>query len=217
MTQRDDILDCACELYLHEGLDGLKMRRLAEEVGVTPGALYRHYEGKDEVLLDLVGRAHETLLRYLMRALEGDGPAERMRKAEEAYLDFALRERRMYEVYYATPDLIGIDELPDETARRARSIRQFWQDRVAECVDAGLLRETAAWELGLALWSHAHGLLSLYHRGLIEMDEGAFRETFFRSRLLALRGVAREEAYGRLERVWTEGGGALKRDPLPDP
>jgi len=204
MTQRDEILDCACRLYLDEGPEGLKMRRLADEVGVTPGALYRHYEGKDEVLLDLVGRAHETLLGHLTRALRGDSPGERMRLAEEAYLDFALQEARLYEVYYATPELMGIDELPEETEDRARAIQQFWQDRVSECVEAGLLRDRDPCELGLTLWSHTHGLLSLYHRGLLDMEEPEFRELFLSSRLLAFRGVAPEEAHGRLKEVWSE-------------
>lgn len=202
MTQREEILDCACRLYLDEGPDGLKMRRLAEEVGVTPGALYRHYEGKDEVLLDLVGRAHETLLRYLTRALREGSPAERMRAAEAAYLDFALEEERLYEVYYATPELIGIEELPEETADRARAIRQFWKDRVTECVETGLLRDRPPGELGLTLWSHAHGLLSLYHRGLLPLDEEEFREAFTEARLLALRGAAPAGAHGRLAEVW---------------
>jgi len=206
MTQRDEILDCACDLYLEEGPDGLKMRRLADEVGVTPGALYRHYDGKEEMLLDLVGRAHETLLGHLTRALRGDSPAERMRLAEEAYLDFALGEARLYEVYYATPELIGIDELPEATEDRARAIQQFWQDRVSECVDAGLLRDRDPCELGLTLWSHAHGLLSLYHRGLLDMEEPEFRELYLSSRLLALRGVAPEGAHDRLEELWSEAG-----------
>lgn len=205
MTRRDEILDSACRLYLAEGPEGLKMRRLAEEVGVTPGALYRHYESKEEVLLDLVGRAHETLLGYLTRALQGGSPAERMHMAEEAYLDFALREARLYKVYYATPELIGIEALPEETAGRARAIQQFWQDRVAECVDAGLLRERDPCDLGVTLWSHAHGLLSLYHRGLLGVEEPEFRELFMNSRLLALRGVAPDEAHGRLEEVWRDG------------
>jgi len=204
MTQRDEILDCACEIYLDEGPEGLKMRRLADEVGVTPGALYRHYDGKEAVLLDLVGRAHETLLQHLTRALRGGSPAERMWMAERQYLEFALEEPRLYEVYYATPEVMGVDELPEEAAGRARAIQQFWEDRVSECVEAGLLRERDPCQLGLTLWSHAHGLLSLYHRGMLGVEEQEFRELFLESRLLALRGVAPESAHDRLERAWGE-------------
>lgn len=204
MTQRDEILDSACELYVEEGPDGLTMRRVADEVGVTPGALYRHYDGKEAVLQDLVGRAHGTLLQHLIRALRGGSPAERMWLAEREYLEFALEEPRLYEVYYATPELMGVDELPEETATRARAIRQFWEDRVSECVEAGLLRDREHGALGLTLWSHAHGLLSLYHRGMLGVEAAEFRDLFLRSRLLALRGVAPESAHDRLEAVWGE-------------
>ena len=200
MTQRDDILEAARDIYLAEGPDGLTMRALADEVGVTAGALYRHYESKQDVLLDVVEEAQEAMLRYLTRALEGATPEERARMASEAYLDFALEQRRLYEVLYATPELIGLEKLPEEEADRARAIRQFWRDRVAECVDVGLLegggREPG--EVGATLWAHSHGLISLYHRGLLDMDEEAFRQLFRASRRRTLAGVATGEHRARL-------------------
>lgn len=190
MTARDDILEAARELYLSEGPEGMTMRRLADRVGVTAGALYRHYEGKQDVLLDVVQEAQKTWLGYLTRALEGETPWERMSRASRAYLDFALEQRRLYEMLYATPEVIGFEELPEEESARARAIRQFWRDRVAECMEAGLLEGASPEEVGVTLWSHAHGLISLYHRGLVEMEEERFRELFEASRRRVLEGLA---------------------------
>ncbi|NIP56498.1 MAG: TetR family transcriptional regulator, partial [Gemmatimonadetes bacterium] len=66
--QREQILACACDLYLKGGLEGVSMRRLAREVGVTAPAIYRHFEGKEDVLLGVVGEAYKTLAQYLHRA-----------------------------------------------------------------------------------------------------------------------------------------------------
>lgn len=198
MTKRDEILEAAREVYLAEGPEGLTMRRLADEVDVTPGAIYRHYEGKREVLLEVVAEAQRTMLEYLTRALEGETPLERVRLANEAYLDFALEQRRLYEVLYATPELLGLEDLPDEARDRARAIRQFWQDRVTECVDAGLLEADEPRTTGLTLWAHSHGLISLYHRGMLDVDEEAFRRVFRASRRRALVGVATPEHARRL-------------------
>lgn len=197
MTARSEILEAARELYLSEGPDGLTMRRLADRVGVTAGALYRHYDGKQDVLLDVVEEAQKTMLEYLTRALEGETPRERMALADRAHLDFALEKRRLYEVLYATPEVIGYDELPEDESARARAIRQFWRDRVAECMEAGLLEGGSPEEVGVTLWSHSHGLISLYHRGLVDLDEEAFRELYRTSRRRALLGPA---------------GGALRRE-----
>jgi AcrR family transcriptional regulator len=40
----------ALELSDREGIDGLSMRRLAQELGVTPMALYFHFHSKDELI-----------------------------------------------------------------------------------------------------------------------------------------------------------------------
>jgi len=51
---REDIVRAAMRLADSEGLDGLSMRRLAEALGVTPMALYRHVSNKDEILAEVV-------------------------------------------------------------------------------------------------------------------------------------------------------------------
>lgn len=175
-NQREQILSCACELYLSEGMEGFSMRKLADRVGVTAPALYRHYEGKEALLLDVVSEAYGMLAAELYQALEAATPLERFRRAGDLYLDFALAQPRMYEVLYAYPEFLGMVELPEETAAHACAIHQFWNDRVRECQEAGLLKtEFTPEEIGTTLWGHAHGLISLYLRGMIEADEEAFR------------------------------------------
>jgi AcrR family transcriptional regulator len=54
---RERVLDTAIELADREGVEGLSMRRLANELGVVPMALYKHIANKDELLdgmLDVV-------------------------------------------------------------------------------------------------------------------------------------------------------------------
>ena len=198
MTTRSEILEAARELYLAEGSEGLTMRRLAERVGVSAGALYRHFDGKQDVLLDVVEEARKINLSYLTRALEGESPWERMSLAYEAYLDFALEQRRLYEVLYAAPGAIGHEELPEEESARARAIHQFWRDRVAECMETGLLVGPSPEEVGVSLWAHAHGLVALFHGGLLEMDEACFRELFRASRRRTLTGMAGEPLLAEL-------------------
>jgi AcrR family transcriptional regulator len=50
---RERILDAAMAVLDREGLDGLSMRRVAEELGAGPASLYWHVASK-ELLLDLV-------------------------------------------------------------------------------------------------------------------------------------------------------------------
>jgi AcrR family transcriptional regulator len=55
--RRDRVLEAACALADAGGLEALTMRRLGEELGVGPMALYRHVRNKDDMvdgLVDLV-------------------------------------------------------------------------------------------------------------------------------------------------------------------
>ncbi|WP_020495945.1 TetR/AcrR family transcriptional regulator C-terminal domain-containing protein [Sciscionella marina] len=56
MSRRDEVLEAALELLDEVGLDALTTRRLAERLGVRPGALYRHFASKRALLDAMVER-----------------------------------------------------------------------------------------------------------------------------------------------------------------
>jgi AcrR family transcriptional regulator len=183
--QRDEILRCACALYHSEGIDGFSMRKLAKCVGCTAPALYRHFESREEVMQAVVAEAYRMFTQYLYRALEGATPVERFIRAGRAYFDFAMEQQAMYEIIYMPTEVIGAHNLEEGVRDQACAIGQFWTDRVRECVDAGYLADGDPFAISTTLWGHAHGLISIYHRGLLgHMDKDTFRhvmqESFFR-------------------------------------
>jgi len=71
---REPIITAATAALRAHGLAGLSMRRLAQELGVQPGALYYHVASKQ----DLVAAAGESIL-----AAAGEVSADPARAAEE--------------------------------------------------------------------------------------------------------------------------------------
>ncbi|MDZ7779546.1 MAG: TetR/AcrR family transcriptional regulator [Gemmatimonadota bacterium] len=194
--QRSNILAHACDLYLAEGLDGFSMRKLARAVGVTAPALYRHFESREAVLADVVREAHRAFTAYLYRALEGRTPEERLTRAGEGYLEFALQQPRWYQMVFIAPDQIGQETLPDDIEAQGCAIHQFWVDRLRECMDAELLAPADPVDVGLTLWAHAHGLIKLYQNGHFQMNEDEFRELYRASGARIMMGIA-TDAYRR--------------------
>ena len=190
--QREKILGCACELYLRDGLRGFSMRKLARGVGVTAPALYRHYESREQVLADVVRHAFRDFTATLYRALEGRTPEERLIRAGEGYLDFALKHARWYQILFVSPEELGMPVLPADIEAMGWAVHQFWVDRVTECQKAGILREGDPFKVSLTMWAHAHGMLTLYHNGHFPMDEGTFRREYERSAVTMMQGVASE-------------------------
>jgi len=191
--QRETILAAAVELYLKGGLDGFSMRKLAREVGVTAPALYRHYEGKEHVLADVMREAHRAFMANMYRALEAPTPLDRFFAVGEGYLDFALKNARWYGMMFSGPGQIGMDELPEDIEAMGCAIHQFWIDRVRECMDAGILKESDPVQTSLTMWAHAHGLVQLYHQGHFPIEEEAFRGLFEESGARMMRGVATDD------------------------
>lgn len=88
-----EILSTAAELLRTEGLTGLTVRRLAAEMGFSEAALYRHFAGKEELLVALMGRmAERRLLGPLRRLAAQDhpSPAVRVERMVDHYLSTLL-------------------------------------------------------------------------------------------------------------------------------
>lgn len=61
-SRKEQIVDETFELVRERGIAGLRMRLIADKVGVTEGALYRHFPSKEDILLALVDRVEARLL-----------------------------------------------------------------------------------------------------------------------------------------------------------
>ena len=48
--RREEIVEATLDLVADRGVEGATMTRIATAVGVTEGALYRHFESKEEIL-----------------------------------------------------------------------------------------------------------------------------------------------------------------------
>jgi AcrR family transcriptional regulator len=198
LDPRESILACASDLYLTDGLDGLSMRKLAKEVGVTAPALYRYYDGREAVLADLVREAHRVFLGYLRRGLEAPTPFARFADAGDSYLDFALEHPRWFAIMFSGPERLGMDSIPDDIQSMGCAIHQFWNDRVSECMRAGVLKEGDPRDVSMTMWAHAHGLLQLYHQGRLNTDEAGFRRLVEESSARLFAGVMTDEFAARL-------------------
>lgn len=126
-----------------------------------------------------------------------------MRMAGQGYLDFALENPRLYDMLHLSPSVLGMDELPDDAGDQACATAQFWMDRVRESIDAGILRAAGFEDVGVTLWAHAHGLISLYLRGSLEMSEDQFRALYRASGYRIFCGLATREWMAEQE-AWAE-------------
>lgn len=183
------ILACARDLYLEKGLRGLSMRHVAEKLGVSATAIYRHYRNKEDLIHKVVEEAVKLFGSYLFTSLSGRTAEERFRLGGEAYLNFALEQAKYYEVIFMAPDQFGTGTLPEELQRQAMANFQFLIDRVQECMESGALRKDDPRSVAVTIWAHSHGLVSLFLAGKFQMDAAAFRSVYWDSAERLIKGL----------------------------
>lgn len=86
---RAAIIDAACRLFNKGGYEAVSMRRVAKNVGITAGALYRYFPDKQSLLLHV----WEDDMRYAAEYVRGatfdvSSPVEKVRKTLLGYVRY---------------------------------------------------------------------------------------------------------------------------------
>jgi AcrR family transcriptional regulator len=150
----------AREVFESGGVEGISMRRLAERVGVSATAIYRHFRDKDEILDELISAGLAVLSEYLAPALKAKDPERRLRGLIDAYLRFAVEQPRYFDLAFLVRG--PSTRMAEELERHNRLTFKMAIEQVAACMEAGIFRPGDPIETAVFLWSTAHGLVTLH-------------------------------------------------------
>ena len=92
---KERILEAALELFAQSGYLGTSMSDIANRLGITKGALYKHYTSKQEILDSIVERMNKMDYE---RAEEYDMPEAAPDGFAEAYLHTPIEKIRTYSI-----------------------------------------------------------------------------------------------------------------------
>jgi AcrR family transcriptional regulator len=186
------LLTEARDLYLEEGFARFSLREVARRVGVSAAAVYRHYDGKEALLRAVCSAGFRIFSSYLLRALAGATPSERMALCAEQYLRFGLENPRDYRVIF-----MGMVEEFAAVSSVGKPIEgeqtfQFLVDRVRECMQARVLREDDPHTVATIIWAQVHGLVSLRLSGHLARigTDAEFARFYERATTSLLAGLA---------------------------
>lgn len=73
-ARRAQIVAAATRCFSRDGFHQTSMPDIAAEAGLSVGASYRYFAGKDEVVLEIARQAFGTMFGPLVNLLEQDGP-----------------------------------------------------------------------------------------------------------------------------------------------
>ena len=87
--RREEIIRVTLELAARQGVDDVTTQDMAHAMGVTQGAVFRHFPSKDAIWLAVMQWARDRLLAVLGRAAAaGRDPLEALERMFFAHIDF---------------------------------------------------------------------------------------------------------------------------------
>lgn len=87
---RRRILDAGLDVFLEEGSSNVSLRQVANAAGITPMAIYRHFDDKENLELALLERAFAVFEGYLETSSTAGSPRENLLALGQRFFVFAL-------------------------------------------------------------------------------------------------------------------------------
>ena len=184
------ILAAARELLDRDGLAAVAMRPVAERVGITPMAIYRHY-GDRASLLNAVADQGFNELAARVEALQFEGDVDhRLTQVADVFLDAAFTFPNLYELMFLAPREGARVYPTDFKAGRSPTFSPT-VTILENAMCAGELRLDDPVEIAFELSALSHGLIVLYLGGRVDQSEIEFRALHQRSFRRYLDGLRR--------------------------
>lgn len=101
-----EIKDTARKILVADGVDGLSLRAIARDMGMTAPALYRYFPSREDLVVHLIGGLYEELadtLEAARDALPAEEVPARLGAVARAFRRWALDHRAEFGLLFGSP------------------------------------------------------------------------------------------------------------------
>ncbi|MFW5861233.1 MAG: TetR/AcrR family transcriptional regulator [Spirochaetota bacterium] len=173
---KKDILTHALDLIQEEGYEGFSMRKLSSRLNVSVVSLYRIYESKDHIYLDVLTKGFQLLYKECRKAFESKGlPEERLKSMATAYLRFGIEQANFYNLMFTWhvpkyQDYVGtpMEETAQYELLESQKVYFFAIQATKEIAETiGIVTDYQIRSYFIYFWSTLHGYISSMNNHLL--------------------------------------------------
>ena len=170
---RERVVACARAAIEDRGLEGLSLRAVARELGVTAPALYAYVEGKDDLVAAVATQYFDELVARF-EAVDDADPVAGVRALARAYVDHALASPPLFRLLFRYPPASTGVDVPG-VAAFAPATRAFEVAlaSTSRAIDAGLLAVADPVDAAMTMWAAVHGVSEVLLLGFGFDEEAA--------------------------------------------
>lgn len=162
LEKRTRILDAARELFVERGVEAVTLREVAQRIEYSTTAIYVQFADKAALVEAMVTEDFAKFASGLEAVAKVEDPVERLTELHHAYIDFALKLPRHYQLLFLTPAQPHHSKV-DATSPAGIEGYRVLRSTVDECIRTHRFREglVDADAVAQVIWGTVHGLVSL--------------------------------------------------------
>jgi AcrR family transcriptional regulator len=165
-TVRRKILNAARTLFLSEGYANVSMRKIAEQIEYSPGAIYSYFTSKEDIFFALAEEGLQFVRAHCAAASHADSPLERVREALWRFYTFSKEQPEYFSLIFVDSAVPRISR-DWERFSSMRELRADIEHDIQQCIDDGLFPGAdSSRTVFRILWTAAYGaaVFRLSHR-----------------------------------------------------
>jgi AcrR family transcriptional regulator len=162
---RQALVDAALDLIKEKSPQGFTLTEAARAVGVTPAAVYRHFQGRDDLIAECARQGYVIFADLMEHAYESGQPSAlaSLEAVGRAYLAFARRFPGHYMAMFESGLSITANPGLASIATRASEVLERTARELSQHIPPEKRPPVAM--VSAHIWAMSHGIVELYTRG----------------------------------------------------
>lgn len=162
---RQALVDAALHLIEEMGPTGFTLSEAAKTAGVTPAAVYRHFEGREQLIAECALQGHEIFADLMEHAYADGQPSALAAFAAtgRAYLAFARQYPGHYMAMFESGTSVNATAELAAAAAKSRGVLERAAQVLSQHIPADKRPPPAMFSAHI--WAMSHGVVELFARG----------------------------------------------------
>ena len=161
---REALVAAALELIEARGPTGFTLSEAAKQAGVTPAAVYRHFDGREALIAEAAQQGYEIFADLMEYAYQSGQPSalKAFEATGRAYLAFARKYPGHYIAMFESG--VSINQSPElaMVANRANGVLERAASDLSQHIPAD--KRPPASMFSAHIWAMSHGVVELFAR-----------------------------------------------------
>ncbi|EPX79122.1 TetR/AcrR family transcriptional regulator [Litoreibacter arenae] len=159
------LVEATLRLIEEKGPTGFTVAEAAKLAGVTPAAVYRHFEGREALIAECALQGHRIFGDLMEHAYAGGHPTalKAFEATGRAYLAFARKFPGHYMAMFESGVNLQANPALATAADRSRGVLEQAAQKLSEHIPAD--KRPPATMFSSHIWAMSHGVVELFARG----------------------------------------------------